>query len=175
MGCFSHIKLLYKLLFVAFITSSGTFGALFQRPQDLPKTNYDFIVVGGICPAPYTETLLIQACLTGGTAGAVIANRLTENPNVSVLILEAGNAYVDLDEIHWAPAQKLGPAETPILSPISQPSAHASLLIRSMTGIIPPFHNLVLTIEIFLLLVDSSLAEAVPSVGAFLAARPKLD
>jgi hypothetical protein len=28
--------------------------------------------------------------LAGGTAGLVVANRLTENPNVKVLVIEAG-------------------------------------------------------------------------------------
>ena len=43
-------------------------------PKDAPEA-FDFIVVGG------------------GTAGCVVAGRLAENPDVSILVIEAGKKY----------------------------------------------------------------------------------
>ncbi|KAG7450013.1 alcohol oxidase [Guyanagaster necrorhizus] len=52
--------------------------AIYERVADLPAQYFDYIIIGG------------------GTAGNVLANRLTEQPDTSVLVLEAGRSTADV-------------------------------------------------------------------------------
>ncbi|KAJ7693579.1 pyranose dehydrogenase [Mycena rosella] len=68
--------MLSPILVVAALVASSL-GNVYESVADLTGSlTYDFVIIGG--------------SKLGGTAGLVVANRLTENPNFSVLVLEAG-------------------------------------------------------------------------------------
>lgn len=62
-----------SLTLAAFVTSALARPGCHQRSED---SDYDYIVIGG------------------GTSGLVVANRLSEDPSVSVLVIEAGGSVL---------------------------------------------------------------------------------
>ncbi|KAF9479148.1 alcohol oxidase [Pholiota conissans] len=81
---------------LSFVLTSCLIGsslaAIITSPSQLPSTTFDYIIVGA------------------GNAGLVVANRLTENANVSVLVLEAGVSDAGIIPVQ---APFLGPTATP--------------------------------------------------------------
>ncbi|KAF9053909.1 aryl-alcohol oxidase [Hymenopellis radicata] len=82
------------LISLGFLLVNAAFGLVYEAFEDIPNQTYDFVIVGG------------------GTAGNVLANRLTEDPDVTVLVLEAAgsNEGVLLSEVPWFCPQLPGTA-----------------------------------------------------------------
>lgn len=50
---------------------------------------------------PIEDTSQLTWC-SGGTSGCVVAARLAENPEISILLIEAGQHNKDLENVHMA-------------------------------------------------------------------------
>ncbi|KAF9456068.1 alcohol oxidase [Collybia nuda] len=85
-----------RLVSWSLLSIAYTQAALLSNIADIPtNVQFDFIIVGG------------------GTAGNVVANRLTENPKVQVLVLEAGPSDdgVLLSQVPYFSAELVAPSQ----------------------------------------------------------------
>lgn len=84
----------------------------------LPTGTYDYVVVGGGTWHIYT-----MSCMTFsdfvfrdiGTAGATLAARISEDPSVTVALLEAGDATLEVNPLAFIPgADVIGIGYSPL-------------------------------------------------------------
>ncbi|PPR03999.1 hypothetical protein CVT24_010492 [Panaeolus cyanescens] len=87
---------MHKSTFVSFVLAAlyvaPSLAATYTQPYQLPRISYDYVIVGA------------------GNAGNVIASKLSEDPNIQVLVLEAGGSD---ENVLPAIVPFLGPTLTP--------------------------------------------------------------
>lgn len=132
-------------IFVHILTVLSFTGAKFLSSSNELNQQYDFIVVGGELGGLHYLHRLTACLYAGGTAGNVLANRLSQDEGTSVLLIEAGGQYVISPELLAIYSIRfLGMTR---LNEESRIYGQASLVPRT-TGILPQLHKPLSTVEL---------------------------
>lgn len=82
---------LISLALVAFSTLGVSFGAVTSAPGDVTGKTFDYIVVCTLYHLGLGVFANLDCQVGAGLTGTTVAARLAENPNITVLLIEAGN------------------------------------------------------------------------------------